>query len=191
MRRVGLFGGSFNPPHLGHIGLARTILEQQLVDEVWLMVSPQNPLNEQGELLDEFQRFELCQTAVEGEANILASNFEFALPRPSYTYATLEALEAAFPDHLFSLIIGGDNWAVFPKWAHWVEILANHEIIVYPRSGAPIDAATLPPTVHLVEAPLFPYSSTEIRQRLAEDQDVSEMLPAPIIARCQSLYGNK
>lgn len=190
MKRVGVFGGSFNPLHLGHLGIAKAVVEQGLADEVWLMVSPQNPLKQAGDLLEEQQRFELAKAAVEDVPHILATNFEFALPRPSYTYATLEALEAAFPDHHFSLIIGGDNWAMFPKWANWVEILASHEIIVYPRADSPIETCSLPPMVHLLDAPLFPYSSTEIRRRLAASEDVSEMLPAAIIERCQVLYAS-
>lgn len=191
MKRIGIFGGSFNPLHLGHLGIAKAVVEQGLADEVWLMVSPQNPLKQSGDLLDEQLRFELAKAAVEDVPHVLATNFEFALPRPSYTYATLEALEAAFPDHHFSLIIGGDNWAVFRKWANWVEILASHEIIVYPRMDSPIEASSLPPMVHLLDAPLFPYSSTEIRHRLAAGEEVSAMLPAAIIERCQALYAGE
>ena len=106
MKRIGIFGGSFNPVHLGHTALAAYICEQGLVDEVWMMVSPQNPLKQNLELLDEQHRLAMLQLAVAPYPTLRACDFEFTLPRPSYTYHTLQALRKAYPDHEFSLIIG-------------------------------------------------------------------------------------
>ncbi len=177
MIRTAIFGGSFNPVHVGHLQLAREVVKLRLADEVWLMVSPQNPLKQNGELLDEEVRYQLAAMAVEGEKGIKASRFEFDLPRPSYTYRTLESLCQAYPEREFSLLIGGDNWALFDRWAHYEEILARYPIIVYPREDSPLSADALPKGVSLLRAPLWPVSSTEIRRRIREGEDCSSLLP--------------
>lgn len=181
MIRTAIFGGSFNPIHNGHIRLARKIVEQGWVDELWLMVSPQNPLKEQQELLDENIRFGLVKMAVENVVGVEASDFEFNLARPSYTWKTLAALQDAYPEREFSLVIGGDNWEIFPRWAHYQEILDKYPLIIYPRAGYEVCVDDLPSTAHLIDAPLFPWSSTQIREALKNGDDVSEMLPPSII----------
>lgn len=188
LKRVAIFGGSFNPIHNGHIALAQTVIAQDLADEVWLMVSPQNPLKAQTDLVDENQRFALAQKALVEVEGVSASDFEFQLPRPSYTWKTLEALRYEFPRFEFSLLIGGDNWAVFDRWANGEEILCHHRLIVYPREGSPIDSNTLPSQVQLLEAPLFPYSSTDIRKAIRNNEDTSAMLPAVILDDCKRIY---
>jgi len=190
MKRTGLFGGSFNPPHKGHISLARQVLLQGLADEVWLMVSPRNPLKRQADLLDEHIRLELAQTAVEEEPHLFASDFEFQLERPSYTWKTLQALHKAYPGRTFPLIIGSDNWLRFDRWAHGREIAEHHEIIVYPRPGYAVDETWLPPNVQLLHCPLFPFSSTEIRQFIREGRDISEMVPEKVLPQILKHYGN-
>ena len=188
LKRVGIFGGSFNPIHNGHIALAQTVIAQNLADEVWLMVSPQNPLKAQTDLVDENQRFALAQKALVEVEGVSASDFEFPLPRPSYTWQTHEALRYEFPRIEFSLLIGGDNWVVFDRWANGEEILRHHRLIVYPREGSPIDSNTLPSQVQLLEAPLFPYSSTDIRKAIRNNEDTSAMLPAVILDDCKRIY---
>ena len=131
--KVGIFGGSFNPIHLGHTALAAYICEQGLVDEVWLMVSPQNPLKRNLTLLDEQDRLTMARLAVASYPMLKASDFEFTLPRPSYTYHTLQALREAYPDCEFSLIIGEDNWQCFDRWYRGKDIARETPIIVYPR----------------------------------------------------------
>ena len=116
MIRTGIFGGSFNPIHNGHISLARQLREKAGLDEVWLMVSPQNPLKAQADLLDDQIRMEMARLAVEGETGIIASDYEMHLPKPSYTWNTLEALKRDYPNREFVLMIGGDNWQLFDKW---------------------------------------------------------------------------
>lgn len=185
MIRTALFGGSFNPIHLGHTGVAQCVTQQGWADEVWLMVSPHNPLKRRGALFDEEMRYRWTELAVRSMPKIEASRFEFALPRPSYTYDTLAAIERAYPDRTFSLIIGADNWHIFDHWAHHDEILLHHPIIIYPREGFPIDTTNLPPSVHLIDAPLFPYSSTEIRERLHKGEPTDGMLADKV--RCAIL----
>ena len=181
MIRTAIFGGSFNPIHNGHLRLARKIVEQGWVDELWLMVSPQNPLKQQQGLLDEQIRFRLAQLATQEVPGVEACDFEFHLERPSYTWKTLAALKEAYPDREFSLVIGGDNWEIFPRWAHYEEILAQYPLIIYPREGYAVHEEDLPATAHLINAPLFPWSSTQIREALRSGHDVGEMLPASII----------
>lgn len=177
---IAIFGGSFNPIHCGHVELARHIVSQGHADSVWLMVSPHNPLKASSGLLPEDIRYALATQAVSHVDGVEASDFELHLPRPSYTYATLRALRTAFPDEQFALLIGADNWLCFHRWAHPDEILRYHKILVYPRDGSPVDSSTLPTQVTCVEAPLYPYSSTEVRRRLCAGEALQGVLPAEI-----------
>lgn len=178
MRTIGIYGGSFNPIHVGHIALARSLVARGLVDEVWLMVSPCNPLKAQSGLAPDHWRLRLAQAAVSDVEGVCASDFEFALPRPSYTYATLKALERAHPDCRFALLIGADNWQVFDRWAHHDRLLSEHDIFIYPRPDCPINAASLPSRVHLLaDVPQFDVSATNLRRRIAAGQDVSPWMP--------------
>lgn len=185
---IGIFGGSFNPIHNGHIALCKAFLAQCNLDEVWLMVSPQNPLKINTALLDDEQRFRLAQKAIEDEAGIKACDYEFHLPRPSYTWNTLQSLSNDYPHCRFTLLIGGDNWACFDKWYRSEDILNNYKIAVYPRSGSEIDAKLLPPNVWLINTPLFDISSTEIRQRVAAGLPISGMVPENIQEEVNLLY---
>ena len=172
MAKVGIYGGSFNPVHFGHVGLARWVIENTDLDELWLMVSPNNPLKPAGILAPEEERLVAVREAVKDIPHVIASDFEFALPRPSYTANTLRALQAAYPQHEFTLIIGEDNIAIFPKWREYEYILDNYRIFVYPRRG---NSQTIKPSnsqtfnsknlVFLSSAPLFDISSTQIRQQ--------------------------
>lgn len=180
MIRTGIFGGSFNPIHKGHTGLAQAILEEGLADEVWLMVTPQNPLKQQHSLLPEQERLQLARLAVKDTPGITACDFEFHLPRPSFTWQTLRALRTAYPNRDFSLIIGADNWHIFPQWAHHEELL-SYNIIMYPREGYPVDCHLLPSNVRMVNAPLFPYSSTQIRRAIEQNEDVREMISPDVL----------
>lgn len=190
MKRIGLFGGSFNPVHLGHTALAAYVCGQGMVDEVWMVVSPQNPLKQNLELLDEQHRLAMMQLAVAPYPALKACDFEFHLPRPSYTYHTLQALRAAYPDYAFSLIIGEDNWQHFHRWFRGDDILRETPIIVYPRDSVEgLEGLSQPkfPIFNskfsiLKNPPLFPYSSTEVRAALAEGRDVSTMLHPDVAA---------
>lgn len=181
MKRVGVFGGSFNPVHWGHVRLAEWIVRHGWAEEVWLMVSPRNPLKEQAGLLPEAERLDMARLAAGEVAGVRASDFEFSLPRPSYTWRTLEALRAAFPATAFSLIIGADNWQHFDRWARPDYIRAHHKLLVYPRPGYPLDASALPDGVDLLGAPVFDVSSTRVRKLLRENGDASRLVPAPVL----------
>ena len=174
--KIGIYGGSFNPVHFGHVGLAKWIIENTDLDELWLMVSPNNPLKPVGILAPEEERLVAVREAVKDIPHVIASDFEFALPRPSYTANTLRALQAAYPQHEFTLIIGEDNIAIFPKWREYEYILANYRVFVYPRRG---NSQTIKPSnyqtfnsknlVFLSSAPLFDISSTQIRQQQGKE----------------------
>lgn len=187
MKRTTVFGGSFNPIHKGHVSLARHLLNEGMTDEVWMLVSPQNPLKEQSGLIDEQIRLQLAQLALEDEEGIEASDFEFSLPRPSYTWNTLKALEKAYPDRSFSLLIGADNWLIFSRWAHSEDILHNYPVFIYPRPGYEIEVQSLPATVRVINAPTFPYSSTEIRSAIAQGSDFTDMVAPKVFKKIQKL----
>ena len=178
MKRIGLFGGSFNPIHVGHIALAQSILRQCGMDEVWLMVSPQNPLKKEDDLLADNLRFEMAQQALADVQGVKASDYEFLLPKPSYTWNTLQHLSHDYPDCEFVLLIGGDNWAHFERWRHWQDILRNFEIAVYPRGGH----------IGTMDVPLLNVSSTGIRQRVRTGQSVEGLVPQRIVADVERWY---
>ena len=177
--RTGIFGGSFNPIHVGHIALAQAVLQQCGLDEVWLMVSPQNPLKRNdSDLLEDTLRFEMAQKALEGVSGVKACDYEFHLPKPSYTWNTLQHLSADYSDHRFFLLLGGDNWAHFQRWRHWQDILRHYDVIVYPRDQY---AGT-------IDVPLLPVSSTEIRQRVRQGESIAGLVPECISAQVKEYY---
>lgn len=187
---TGIYGGSFNPIHNGHLAIARAAISTGALKEVWLMVSPQNPLKQGGDLLDDSLRLEMARRAVEGEPGISVSDYEFRLPRPSYTWRTLEALEHDHPDREFALLIGADNWALFPRWRKADEILQTHRIFVYPRPGIDIDEQALPPNVSLIDTGLYDVSSTDIRQRIRRGEPFEHLLPTEIADLARKYYQN-
>lgn len=180
MIRTTIFGGSFNPIHKGHINLAQQLLNEGVTDEVWLMVSPHNPLKKQEGLIDENMRLHLAQLAIKDNQNIKASDFEFNLPRPSYTWNTLNKLKQKYPERIFSLLIGADNWELFPKWANYNQILQQYELFVYPRNGFAININSLPSNVHYIDAPLYPFSSTDIRNALSKGENCEQMITSEV-----------
>ena len=180
MARVGLFGGSFNPIHKGHLHLARQLFRLAQLDELWFMVSPQNPLKQQDELLDDGIRLRLVEIALARYSRFKACDYEFHLPRPSYTWNTLEHLRADFPEHQFTLIIGGDNWLRFNNWYRHDDILHNYQLAVYPREGCPVDVATLPANVLLAACDLVNVSSSQIRQLIRERKPYAHLVPKAV-----------
>ena len=180
--KIGVFGGSFNPIHVGHISLAKQLLRLAELDEVWLMVSPQNPLKQgHADLLDDRVRYQMVRIAVHGEAGIVASDYELHLPKPSYTWNTLQHLKVDYPDNTFVLLIGGDNWQMFSRWYRADDILRNYQIVVYPRRGSHINKASLPANVTVVDTELLDVSSTEVRQLARQGRDVSAYVPKAIV----------
>ena len=189
MKKTGIFGGSYNPIHIGHLALANYLCEYGDLDEVWFMVSPQNPFKaHSSDLWDDQLRLELVRLAVEEYPKFHASNFEFHLPRPSYMVNTLEKLREAHPDREFTLIIGADNWASFPRWKDADIIMAHHPLIIYPRPGYEIDESTLPANVRLVNTPLLEVSSTFIRESLKQGKDVRYFLHPKVWERISCIF---
>jgi nicotinate-nucleotide adenylyltransferase len=188
-KTIGIFGGSFNPIHSGHIALARQLRQAAGLDEVWLMVSPQNPLKQgSNDLLDDRLRYALARVALHGEEGIVASDYELHLPRPSYTWNTLQHLKEDYPECTFVLLIGEDNWQRFPQWYRAEDILREYRVMVYPREGGErLSPEEMPGGVTLVEAELLPVSSTEIRRRVRAGESIEGMVPkiiAPLVRRC-------
>lgn len=180
--KVGLFGGSFNPIHNGHIAIGRTMLRALSLDEVWYMVSPENPWKRGADdLAPEDVRYDTVRVALKGEEGLVASDYEFHLPKPSYTWNTLQHLERDYPHHQFVLIVGGDNWQRFSHWAHADEIVQRFEIAVFPRSGADSGASIQGGRVSIVNVPRIDVTSTQIRSMLRNGEDVSGLVPRSIL----------
>lgn len=156
------------------------------------MVSPLNPFKEAAsDLLDDHLRLQMAQKALAGEPRLIASDYEFRLPKPSYTWSTLQHLSTDYPSFRFSLIIGADNWLAFDRWAKPDFILSHYNIIVYPREGFPIDSATLPQHVMLVNTTLYPVSSTEIRQRVRRGESIDGLVPPSIVGMVERNYAEE
>ena len=171
--KIGIYGGSFNPVHFGHIGMVKWILEHTDLEEVWMLVSPKSPHKTDREDLDTnyAERVAAAREAMKAVPHVVVSDFEDHLPRPSYTANTLRELRKAYPEHEFSLIIGEDNWNVFDKWREWEYILSEYRVFVYPRRSDTADAVRREAknVVFLSEAPYFDVSSTEIREKTQKD----------------------
>lgn len=168
-KRTGIYGGSFNPIHNGHTELGTALCRMGLVDELWFMVSPLNPLKTHShDLLDDAIRLQLAQLAVKNTPHLHVSDFEMHMPKPSYMVDTLAALRQSFPDREFVLVIGADNWSCFSQWRAPEEIMRHHQIIIYPRTGHPIDETSLPNGVTLARTPIIDISSTDIRKAIVK-----------------------
>lgn len=186
--RTGIYGGSFNPIHNGHIAIARAMIARAGLDEVWLVVSPQNPLKPAGSLLADEKRLLMAQTAVSGIPGVTATDYEFHLPRPSYMWNTLQSLSRDFPERDFTLLIGADNWAVFHRWYRADDIIAHYPIAIYPRTGYPIDTASLPPNVKLIDTGLYDISSTQVRELIARGGDITGLVPDSVVPLATQFY---
>lgn len=187
--RIGIFGGSFNPVHVGHIGLAKQILSLAHLDEVWFLVSPLNPFKKAAtDLLDDDKRLAITRQALAGEKRLVASDYEFHLPKPSYTWNTLEHLKADYPNCQFTLIIGADNWLAFDHWAKPEYILSNCDIAVYARPECPIDTSSLPHNVNVYETCLYDISSTQIRENIKRGVPITGMVPSCVESLIKVCY---
>lgn len=183
---VGLFFGSFNPVHIGHMALANYMLSFTGMQEIWFVVSPQNPLKNKSGLLNQNDRLLLVNLAIDDTPGFRASNIEFGLPQPSYTINTLVHLQEKYPSHKFSLIMGQDNLQGFSKWKNYEEILRGFHIYVYPRPNADASEFEKHPHVHLTEAPLMEISATFIRNAIKEKKDIRFFLPPKVWEEIQA-----
>lgn len=174
---VGLFFGSFNPVHIGHMALANYMLSFTDMQQVWLVVSPHNPLKSKSTLLNQNHRLMLVNAAIDDHPNMRSSNIEFGLSQPSYTINTLVHLQEKYPEHTFSLIMGQDNLQSFGKWKNYEEILKNFHIYVYPRPNCTPTEFDTHPHVHVTQAPMMDISSTFIRNAIRDKKDIRFFLP--------------
>jgi nicotinate-nucleotide adenylyltransferase len=186
--KVGLYFGTFNPIHVGHLVIANYMADFTDLDQVWLVVSPLNPLKEKASLLADYHRLALVNVAIEDNSALRTSDIEFRLPKPSYTINTLVALEEKHPEHSFSLIMGEDNLRTLNKWRNYEKILDKHHIYVYPRPLTESEIAELAqqppgddalfshPNVHVCDAPVMKVSSSFIRKAIREGKDVRYLL---------------
>lgn len=175
--RTALFFGSFNPVHIGHLAIANHIAEFGGVDEVWFVVSPQNPHKEKSSLLPERDRYDMVYRAVGDYPKFRVSDIEFRLPQPSYTIHTLTHLHEKFPGREFLLILGSDNLVHFHKWKNADQILARHPLVVYPRPGTPEEVYARFPDLVRVDAPQIDISSTFIREAIRNGKDIRFFVP--------------
>lgn len=175
---IGVFSGSFNPVHVGHLILANYIVEYTEIEEVWFVVSPHNPLKSLTELSDEHIRLEMVEVALEKYSRLKACDFEFSLPKPSYTINTLDALRNKYTEHDFTLIIGADNWSDFDNWKEHDKIVENYKLKVYPRLGERISIPKKAKAmVEALDSPIVEVSSTFIRDGIAQGKDMRAFLP--------------
>ena len=182
MKKTGLFFGSFNPIHIGHLVIAEYMVEYTDMQQVWFVVSPQNPLKPAKGLLSENHRIRMVRLAIEYDTRFKASSIEFEMPRPSYTITTLTYLTEKYPQYKFCLIMGADNLATLHKWKNYEQILKGYEIYVYPRKEAPVIPKELQnhPSVNITEAPVMELSSTFIRNAIKEKKNIRHMLPPQV-----------
>ncbi len=180
-KEVAVFSGSFNPIHMGHLILANYIKEFTYVDEIWFIVSPQNPLKNTDCMLDDDIRLLMTQLALENFVEFKLSNIEFEMPSPSYTIYTLKELSKRYPNNNFTLIIGADNWVVFNQWKDYEELIKNYKIIIYPRKDADVIIQdNYKDSIKLVNAPLVDISSTFIRRSINEGRNMRAFLPPKV-----------
>ena len=179
--KIGIFGGTFNPIHIGHAIIANFIAQNSCLDAIWFMVAPQNPLKTEACGASDLDRIKMVELVAHKIDKVTTSAFEFALPRPSYTYNTLTELQKRFPNDEFHLIIGGDNWQNFDKWRNHHEIVSQFNIMVYPRHGFEV---VIPEeyshNVKLIDAPIIELSSTDIRAALKEQRNMNFFLSSEV-----------
>jgi len=186
MIKTGIFPGSFNPIHIGHLALANFIAEFEKYDEIWFLITPQNPTkSEEEELLPQEMRLELVEQSIAGYEKFKTCTIEWELPRPVYTVNTLQKLRRKYPDRIFELIIGADNWQSFHRWKDYQIILKNFRVVVYPRKG--VDKFSFGhDNVRYCEAPMIEISSSFIRKKLKEGKDIRFFLPAGVYEKILS-----
>ena len=179
--KIGLFFGSFDPIHIGHLIVANMVYEMSVMDQIWFIVSPQNPFKKNKTLLDEFDRFDLVNLAIRGHYNFRSHDIEFNLPRPNYTIDTMTYIKSRYLDHDFKLIVGEDNLVQFKKWKNYQEILNQYGIIIYPRKVNLETPLINHENVELISAPRLDISASQIRQMLREGKVPKYLVPEEVL----------
>lgn len=185
--KVGLYFGSFNPIHIGHLAIANYMVEFTDMDRLWFVISPQSPFKNKKSLLAEHHRLRLVEIAIEDDMRFKASNIEFHMPKPSYTIDTLAYLKEKYPEYDFALIIGEDNLKGFHKWKNYEEILKNHHLYVYPRDYQTIDKSEFD-NLTIVKAPLIEVSSSFIRKSISEKKQVQYFMNRDVADYIQDMH---
>jgi len=176
--KIGLYFGSYNPIHIGHLAIANYMVEFTDIDQLWFVVSPQNPFKKKENLLADYHRLELVNRAIENDERFRASNIEFNLPKPSYTIDTLTYLQERFPDYSFVILMGADNLESFPKWKNFEMIVENYGVVVYPRPGFEMSKVPVHKNITVAEGvPLMEISSSFIRNTIKEGKDIRHFMP--------------
>ncbi|MDX9883446.1 MAG: nicotinate (nicotinamide) nucleotide adenylyltransferase [Prolixibacteraceae bacterium] len=176
--KIGLYFGTFNPIHIGHLAIANYMLEFADIDQLWFVISPQSPFKQKQSMLDDYQRLELVTRAIGDDPRMRASSIEFKLPKPSYTIDTLTYLQEEFPSHRFSILMGSDNLENFHKWKNYEQIIENYPVIIYPRPGFDPRTVTVYKNIQITDAPIMEISSTFIREAIKAGKDVRHFVPA-------------
>lgn len=176
-KHIGLFFGSFNPVHIGHLIIANHMANETDLDQVWMVVSPQNPFKDKKSLAKDRDRYNLVHLAIGDNPKISVSDIEFSMPKPSYTIDTLTYLKEKYPNKIFYLIMGGDNVPTLPKWKNSELLIENYKIYVYKRPGYDLGPLASHPNITSVEAPLLDISSTHIRQLIKERKSIQYLMP--------------
>ncbi|MEY4336547.1 MAG: hypothetical protein RLZZ45_1466 [Bacteroidota bacterium] len=175
--KIGLYFGSFNPIHNGHLIIAQHFLEETDLEKIWFVVSPQNPFKQNHSLLNEYHRLFLVQKAIEGESNMKAVDIEFSLPKPSYTIDTMTYLEEKYPEHQFCIIMGSDSFQNLEKWKSGSLIMTRYPIYIYVRSGFEVDQKKITENIVVLKAPLLDISASLIRKKIGEGKSVRYLIP--------------
>ncbi len=180
--KIGLYFGTFNPIHLGHLIIANHMAEHTDLEQIWMVVTPHNPLKKKSSLLDDYHRLQMVHLATEDYPKLKPSDIEFKLSQPNYTVNTLAHLHDKFPNHEFSLIMGEDNLKSLHKWKNFEFLLENHDIYVYPRVSEVTEVAQLKdhPRVKMVDAPVVEISSTFIRDNIKKHKNIQPLLPTKV-----------
>ena len=173
---VALYFGSFNPIHHGHLIIANEIMQQENYQELWFVISPQNPFKNENNLLNANHRFHLLQLAVEGEYKLKASNIEFKLPKPSYTVNTLVYLKEKYPNHQFDIVLGSDGFQNIIKWKNSAFIIENYKFLIYKRPGYDVNNEAMA-NIKIIEGPQLYISSTHIRKLIEEQKSIKYLVP--------------
>ena len=174
--KIGLYFGSFNPIHTGHLIIASHAVNETDLNQVWFVVSPQNPFKQSASLLNEYQRLHLIKSAIDGENNLRASSFEFNMPKPSYTIDSLAYLKEKHPEHQFFILMGSDGFTNLNKWKNHEVIAANYPIYIYLRPGFAV-SETHGATIHILDAPLLEISSSHIRELIKKKKSIRYLVP--------------
>jgi nicotinate-nucleotide adenylyltransferase len=178
--RIGLYFGSFNPVHIGHLIIANHIVQNTDLNQVWFVISPQNPLKKSVTLLNEYHRLYLVQVSIEDEPALKASDIEFRLPKPSYTIDTLTYLREKYPSHKFSVIMGSDSYSNLPAWKNAEQLIKEYPIIVYERPGFTTEKIYDGSQTTILNAPLLEISSTHLRKMIREGKSIRYLVPEKV-----------